>query len=204
VLINECKTNAALFKTAVCNQGDLPRRKGNFGSLPLHSLCKFGSSPEAVDLLIDVYPGGVRVSDLEIHLGRPSTMLNKYSQFSSYKKNFLSHVLMFERNLMISNRNPTYTYHPAAQSNKGVNSFCHLRSYKQKRGVNGSTFTASAVQNLPKPVQTNNLRKENGGQDINIDLIRRGETFHISKQNSCRSTTNKDNPNGTAVVTYPL
>jgi hypothetical protein len=81
---------------------------------------------------------------------------------------------------MISSRNPNNAYHPAEQFSKGVHSLCRLGSYKQKRGVKGITFTASAVQNLPKPVQTNSLRKENGGQDINIDLIRRGETFHIS------------------------
>ncbi len=81
---------------------------------------------------------------------------------------------------MVSSRNPAISHRPAGQFNKGVHSLCHLGSFKQQRGLKGTTFTSSAVQNLPKPVQTNSLRKENGGQDINIDLIRRGETFDIS------------------------
>ncbi len=53
---------------------------------------------------------------------------------------------------------------------------CRLGSTKQ-RGAKGSM--ADGVQHLPKPVQTNSLRKENGGQDITIDLIRRGETARL-------------------------
>jgi hypothetical protein len=54
---------------------------------------------------------------------------------------------------------------------------CRLGSTKQ-RGAKGITM-ADGVQHLPKPVQTNSLRKENGGQDITIDLIRRGEMARL-------------------------
>jgi len=57
--------------------------------------------------------------------------------------------------------------------NKGSSSLLRLRC--DNLISNGKRGTVSSGIHLPKPVQTSSLRKQNGGQDISIDLVRRGE-----------------------------